>query len=41
MGRFSWLKADELTRVDNIAHDYPFKFLIPKENATTFEQYNH
>jgi hypothetical protein len=31
MGSFSWLKADELTRVKNVAYDKPFKFLIPKE----------
>lgn len=31
MGSFSWLKADNLTKVSNIAYGYPFKFLIPKE----------
>ena len=31
MGSFSWLKADELTRVRNVAYEKPFKFLIPKE----------
>ena len=31
MGSFSWLKADDLTKVANIACGYPFKFLIPKE----------
>ena len=31
MGSFSWLKADKLTMVKNIACDKPFKFLIPKE----------
>lgn len=31
MGSFSWLKADKLTMVKNVAHDQPFKFLIPKE----------
>lgn len=31
MGSFSWLKADDLTKVANIAYGYPFKFLIPKE----------
>ena len=31
MGSFSWLKADNLTRVKNIAGGKPFKFLIPKE----------
>lgn len=31
MGSFSWLKADDLTKIDNIAYNAPFKFLIPKE----------
>lgn len=31
MGSFSWLKADELTRVKNVAYGKPFKLLIPKE----------
>lgn len=31
MGSFSWLKADNLTKVANIAYGEPFKFLIPKE----------
>lgn len=31
MGSFSWLKADSLTRVANVAYGEPFKFLIPKE----------
>lgn len=31
MGSFSWLKADNLTKVANIVYDKPFKFLIPKE----------
>lgn len=31
MGSFSWLKADNLTNVGNIAYGKPFKFLIPKE----------
>ncbi len=31
MGSFSWNKADDLTKVENIAYDKPFKFLIPKE----------
>lgn len=31
MGSFSWLKADELTMVKNVAYEKPFKFLIPKE----------
>ena len=31
IGSFSWLKADDLTKVANIAYGHPFKFLIPKE----------
>lgn len=31
MGSFSWLKADDLTDIENIAYDASFKFLIPKE----------
>lgn len=31
MGSFSWLKADELTNIANIAYGMSFKFLIPKE----------
>lgn len=31
MGSFSWLKADDLTNVANVAYGQPFKFLIPKE----------
>jgi hypothetical protein len=31
MGSFSWLKADELTKVSNIVYGKPFKFLIPKQ----------
>ena len=31
MGSFSWLKADNLTKVENIAEGKPFKCLIPKE----------
>jgi len=31
MGSFSWMKADGLTKVANIAYDTSFKFLIPKE----------
>ena len=31
MGSFSWLKADKLTKVANVAYGKPFKFLIPKE----------
>lgn len=31
MGSFSWNKADNLTQVENIAYNKPFKLLIPKE----------
>lgn len=31
MGSFSWLRADSLTKVSNVAYGKPFKFLIPKE----------
>jgi len=31
MGSFSWLKADNLTKIVNIAYGAPFKCLIPKE----------
>lgn len=31
MGSFSWLKADNLTKVANISYCAPFKFLIPQE----------
>ena len=31
MGSFSWLKADNLTKVKNIVSESSFKFLIPKE----------
>lgn len=31
MGSFSWLKADDLTNIENIAYGASFKFLIPKE----------
>ncbi|MDD4779181.1 MAG: hypothetical protein PHT02_01065 [Tissierellia bacterium] len=31
MGSFSWLKADNLTKVSNVAYGKSFKFLIPKE----------
>lgn len=31
MGSFSWLKADELTNIENIAYGASFKFLIPIE----------
>jgi hypothetical protein len=31
LGSFSWLKADDLTNIENIAYGASFKFLIPKE----------
>lgn len=31
MGSFSWLKADNLTKIGNIASDMPYKMLIPAE----------
>lgn len=31
MGSFSWNKADNLTAIENVANNKPFKFLIPKE----------
>lgn len=31
MGSFSWNKADNLTKIENIVIGKPFKFLIPKE----------
>jgi len=31
MGSFSWNKADNLTNIENVAYDAPFKFLIPQE----------
>ena len=31
MGSFSWLKADKLTKIRNVAFGKGFKFLIPKE----------
>ena len=31
MGDFSWLRADGLTRIANIAEGDPYKLLIPKE----------
>jgi hypothetical protein len=31
MGSFSWLRADNLTQVANVAFGTTFKFLIPKE----------
>lgn len=34
MGSFSWLKADTMTNIANIAYGKPFKCLIPKEFDT-------
>ena len=31
MGSFSWLKADNLTKIANVLYGTPFKLLIPKE----------
>ena len=31
MGSFSWLKADELTKVKNVVYMAPFKLLIPEQ----------
>ena len=31
MGSFSWLKADNLTKIANVLYGAPFKLLIPKE----------
>lgn len=31
MGSFSWNKADNLTKIENVAYGTSFKFLIPKE----------
>ena len=31
MGSFSWLKADNLTKIANVLYKAPFKLLIPKE----------
>lgn len=41
MGSFSWLKADDLTRVKNIVYGKPFKFLIPKEFGGGFIKDNY
>lgn len=41
MGSFSWLKADKLTDVANIAYGEPFKFLIPKEFGGGFIEDNY
>lgn len=41
MGSFSWLKADKLTKVANIAQNKPFKFLIPKEFGGGFIKDNY
>lgn len=36
MGSFSWLKADSLTQVNNIAYGEPFKCLIPQKYGGGF-----
>ena len=36
MGSFSWLKADNLTKVANVVYGKSFKFLIPKEYGGGF-----
>ena len=36
MGSFSWLKADNLTKIKNVYYGMPFKFLIPKEYGGGF-----
>lgn len=41
MGSFSWIKADELTKVANIVEGKPFKFLIPKEFGGGFIKENY
>lgn len=41
MGCFSWLKADSLTKIRNIAEGKPFKFLIPKEFGGGFIKENY
>lgn len=41
MGSFSWLKADNLTKVNNIACGTRFKFLIPKEFGGGFIKDNY
>lgn len=41
MGSFSWLKADGLTNVSNVASGRPFKFLIPKEFGGGFIKENY
>ena len=41
MGSFSWNKADNLTKVENVAYGMPFKFLIPKEFGGGFIKDNY
>lgn len=41
MGSFSWNKADNLTNIENVAYDTPFKFLIPKEFGGGFIKDNY
>ena len=41
MGSFSWNKSDELTSIENVSCDAPFKFLIPKEFGGGFIKDNY
>lgn len=41
MGSFSWLKADNLTKIANIVEGSPFKCLIPKEFGGGFIKDNY
>ncbi len=41
MGSFSWNKADDLTKIENIVGYAPFKFLIPKEFGGGFIKDNY
>ena len=41
MGSFSWNKADDLTKIENIVYNKPFKFLIPKEFGGGFIKDNY
>lgn len=41
MGSFSWLKADELGKIKNVACGKEFKFLIPKEFGGGFIKENY
>lgn len=41
MGSFSWLKADKLGKIKNVAYDTPFKMLIPAEFGGGFIRDDH